>query len=388
MAHWGIALASGPDINSPVVPPPAAERAWQEISLAREHAAAASPVEQALIAALAARYANPQPADRSGLDRAYADAMREVWKKFPTDTDVGALFAEAMMDLRPWDQWTPGGVAQPGTDEIIATLEAVLKLDLNHPFANHLYIHALEASPNPGRAIAAADRLLTLQPGLAHNVHMPSHTYIRVGRWDDAIESNLQAVAASRRFRAVAGPATGALLGYNAHNEHMLAYAAMMAGRSALALEHIKAMVDGLPLDFLKESGMEAFAAMPYEVMIRFGKWDDILTAPDHPEWAAFSRAIRRAARGIAFAATGDPKAARAEQTEFLALAKLVPAEAMAGNNTSRQALSVATPMLEGEILYREGKVDAGLAKLREAVAAEDALRYDEPPGWLRKSVV
>ena len=383
MAHWGIALASGPDINSPVVPPPAAERAWKEISLAREHAAAATPVERELIEALAARYANPQPADRSPLDRAYADAMRKVWKKFPQDTDVGVLFAEAMMDLRPWDQWTPEGAAQPGTDEIVATLEAVLKLDLNHPFANHLYIHTLEASPHPERAIAAADRLLTLQPGLAHNVHMPSHTYIRVGRWDDAIESNLKAVAASRRFRAVAGPATGALLGYNAHNEHMLAYAAMMVGRSALALEHIKAMVDGLPLDFLQESGMEAFAAMPYEVMIRFGQWDEILAAPDHPEWAAFSRAMRRAARGIAFAVQGDPKAARAEQTEFLALAKLVPAEAMAGNNPSRQALGVATPMLEGEILYREGKVDEALARLREAVKAEDALRYDEPPGWL-----
>ena len=383
MAHWGIALASGPDINSPVVPPPAAERAWKEISLAREHAAAATPVERELIEALAARYANPQPADRSPLDRAYADAMRKVWKKFPQDTDVGVLFAEAMMDLRPWDQWTPEGAAQPGTDEIVATLEAVLKLDLNHPFANHLYIHTLEASPHPERAIAAADRLLTLQPGLAHNVHMPSHTYIRVGRWDDAIESNLKAVAASRRFRAVAGPATGALLGYNAHNEHMLAYAAMMVGRSALALEHIKAMVDGLPLDFLQESGMEAFAAMPYEVMIRFGQRDEILAAPDHPEWAAFSRAMRRAARGIAFAVQGDPKAARAEQTEFLALAKLVPAEAMAGNNPSRQALGVATPMLEGEILYREGKVDEALARLREAVKAEDALRYDEPPGWL-----
>ncbi len=383
MAHWGIALASGPDINSPVVPPPAAERAWKEISLAREHAAAASPVERELIEALAARYANPQPADRSPLDRAYAEAMRAVWKKFPQDADAGALFAEAMMDLRPWDQWTPEGVAQPGTAEIVATLEAVLKLDLNHPFANHLYIHALEASPNPGRAIAAADRLLTLQPGIAHNVHMPSHTYIRVGRWDDAIESNLKAVAASRRFRAVAGPATGALLGYNAHNEHMLAYAAMMVGRSALALEHIKAMVAGLPLDFLQESGMEAFAAMPYEVMIRFGKWDEILAAPDHPAWAAFSRAMRRAARGIAFAVQGDPKAARAEQVEFIALAKLVPADAMAGNNTSRQALGVATPMLEGEILYREGKVDAALAQLREAVKAEDALRYDEPPGWL-----
>ena len=155
MAHWGVALACGPHINSIAVPPPEAELAWKELELAQNNAGNASLVEQALIDALAKRYANPQPADRSELDRVYADALREVWKKFPKDPDVGALFAEAMMDLRPWDQWTPDGKPQPGTDEIIATLDAVLKLNQNHPLANHLYIHALEASPNPERAMAA-----------------------------------------------------------------------------------------------------------------------------------------------------------------------------------------------------------------------------------------
>src|SRR5262249_10251956 len=179
MAHWGVALACGPHINSMAVPPPAAELAWKELGLAQQNAGNASPVERALIDALAKRYANPQPEDRSGLDRAYADAMREVWKKYPKDPDVGALFAEAMMNLRPWDQWTPDGKPQPGTDEIIATLDAVLILNPNHPLANHLYIHAVEASPNPERATAPADRLRSLQPGLAHNVHMPSHIDIR-----------------------------------------------------------------------------------------------------------------------------------------------------------------------------------------------------------------
>src|SRR5215204_6346632 len=149
MAHWGIALACGPHINSMAVPPPAAELAWKELELAQKNEGNASTVEQALIDALAKRYANPQPEDRSGLDRTYADAMREVWRKYPTDPDVGAFFAEAMMDLRPWDQWTAHGEPQPGTDEIIATLDAVLKLNPNHPLANHLYIHAVEASPNP-----------------------------------------------------------------------------------------------------------------------------------------------------------------------------------------------------------------------------------------------
>src|SRR5881396_2258027 len=159
MAHWGVALACGPHINSMAVPPPAAELAWKELELAEKNAANASAVERALIDALAKRYANPQPEDRSGLDRAYADAMREVWKKYPKDPDVGALFAEAMMNLRAWDQWTPDGKAQPGTDEILATLEAVLTLNLKHPFANHLYIHVVEASPHPERANAAADLL-------------------------------------------------------------------------------------------------------------------------------------------------------------------------------------------------------------------------------------
>jgi hypothetical protein len=155
MAHWGIALANGPHINFPLVPPPAATVAWKELVLAQQNAGNASPVEKALIGALAKRYANPQPEDRKPLDEAYAAAMREVWKQFPDDQDAGALFAESMMDLRPWDQWTPDGRPNPGTEEIVATLDAVLKLNPNHPFANHLYIHAVEASRNPERADAA-----------------------------------------------------------------------------------------------------------------------------------------------------------------------------------------------------------------------------------------
>jgi tetratricopeptide (TPR) repeat protein len=165
MAHWGIALANGPHINFPMVPPPAAaEMAWKELQLAQQNAEKASPVEKALIEALSHRYANPQPEDRKPLDEAYAAAMREVWKQFPDDQDVGALFAEAMMDLRPWNQWTLEGEPNPGTEEIVATLDAVLKLNPQHPFANHLYIHAVEASRNPERADAAADRLRNLQP--------------------------------------------------------------------------------------------------------------------------------------------------------------------------------------------------------------------------------
>jgi tetratricopeptide (TPR) repeat protein len=385
MAHWGIALASGPHINLPLVPPPAAELAWRELTLAQQHAAQATPVERALIDALAQRYAHPQPEDRGPLDRAYADAMREVWKKFPGDADVGVFFAEALMDLRPWDQWTPAGQPQPGTDEILATLDAVLKLDVAHPFANHLYIHAVEASPHPERALPAADRLLTLQPGLAHNVHMPSHIYIRVGRWQDAVDSNLAAVAADQAHRQVAGPPQGFLPVYIAHNEHMLAYAAMMTGQSALALQHVRALVAGLPPEFMREFDFaaEAWLAMPLEVLVRFGRWDDVLAEPLHPPAEKFTFAFQHAARGLAYAAKGDPAAARREQALYLEAAKAVTPDRTFGNNGCPALLAIVTPMLEGEILVREGRLEAGLAQLRAAIGAEDQLRYDEPPGWV-----
>jgi tetratricopeptide (TPR) repeat protein len=386
MAHWGVALACGPHINSMAVPAPAAELAWKELGLAQKNAGNASSIEQTLIEALAKRYANPQPEDRSGLDRAYADAMREVWKKNPQDPDVGAFFAEAMMDLRPWDQWTPEGKAEPGTDEILATLEAVLKLNPKHPFANHLYIHAVEASPHPERATAAADRLRDSQPGVAHNVHMPSHIDIRTGRWLEAVDTNTKAVAADQHYQKVFGPPKGFLNLYVAHNRHMLAYAAMMTGQRDLAMKHIRALVAELPADFLKENALqvEGFVAMPLEVMVRFGLWDEILAEPEHYlESMWFTRAFLHAAQAIAFAAKADTASARKAQSVFVERAKLVPKEESLGNNTCEAILDVMKRMVEGEILVAEGKTDSGIKQLRAAIEKEDALKYDEPPGWL-----
>jgi tetratricopeptide (TPR) repeat protein len=386
MAHWGIALASGPHINFPLVPPPAAELAWAELTLARQHAAHATPVEQALIAALGHRYANPQPADRAPLDLAYAEAMREVWRQFPQDADVGTLFAEAMMNLRPWDQWTREGQPQPGTEEVLATLDAVLKLNPDHPFANHLYIHAVEASHQPERALAASDRLLTLQPGLAHNVHMPSHIYIRTGDWHKAVESNRLAVAADAAYRKIVGPAKGFLPVYVAHNDHMLAYAAMMTGQGELALKHTRALVAQLPPEFMAEYGLmaEAWLAMPLEVLVRFGRWDDVLAEPMTPASNVFTYAFQHAARGIAYAAKGDLAAARRSQALYVEAAKLVPPDQIAaGNNTCQAVLAIVTPMLEAEILMREKRIDEAVVQFRAAIAFEDELRYDEPPGWM-----
>jgi tetratricopeptide (TPR) repeat protein len=386
MGHWGVALACGPHINSMAVPPPAAELAWTELELAQKNVGNASPVERALIDALAKRYANPQPEDRSGLDRAYADAMREVWKKYPKDPDVGAFFAEAMMNLRPWDQWTPDGKPQPGTDEIIATLDAVLKLNPNHPLANHLYIHAVEASPNPERASAAADRLRNLQPGLAHNVHMPSHIDIRTGQWLKAVDTNAKAVEADQWYRKIFGQPKGFLNVYIAHNRHMLAYAAMMTGQRDLAMKHIRAMVAEMPSEFLTENALQAEGnvAMPLEVMVRFGLWDEILAEPEkYTDKMWFTRAFHHAARAIAYAAKGDTASARNAQSVFVERAKLVPKEDFVSNNSCEALLAVAIPMVEGEILIAEGKIDGGIEQLRAAIQKEDALKYDEPPGWL-----
>src|SRR5437773_1394595 len=386
MAHWGVALACGPHINSIAVPPPVAELAWKELELAQKNAANASAVERALIGALAKRYADPQPEDRSGLDRTYADAMREVWKKYPKDPDVGGLFAEAMMNLRPWDQWTADGKPQPGTDEIIATLDAVLTLNPNHPLANHLYIHALEASPNPERAMAAADRLRNLQPGLAHNVHMPSHIDIRIGQWLTAVDTNAKAVEADQRYRKIFGPPKGFLNVYIAHNRHMLAYAAMMTGQRDLAMKHIRVMVAEMPSEFLTENALQAEGnvAMPLEVMVRFGLWDDILAETErYTDKMWFTHAFHHAARTIAYAAKGDTVNARKAQSVFVERAKLVPKEDFVSNNSCEALLGVAIPMVEGEILIAERKIDSGIEHLRTAIQKEDALKYDEPPGWL-----
>ncbi len=387
MAHWGAALAAGPHINYPLVPPPMAELAWKELTLAKQHASNGSEVERALIEALGKRYAYPQPEDRAPLDQAYANAMREVWKRFSNDVDVGALFAEAMMDLRPWNQWTVEGQPNPGTEEIIATLDAVLKLNPRHPFANHLYIHAVEASPHPERADAAADRLRKLQPGLAHNVHMPSHIDIRRGRWHEAIATNAKAVQADKRYRAATGNRPlGLFPMYAAHNQHMLAYAALMTGQSKLAMRYVREMIKDLPSEFVRENAalVEAFGAVPMEVMMRFGKWDDILAEPEnYPDYMPFARAFHHGARAIAFAAKGDTENARKMQTIFRELVQHVPKETAVSNNTAESIIAVANHMIEGELLIAEGKLDAGLEELRAALTLEDALKYDEPPSWM-----
>ncbi len=385
MAYWGIAAANGPHINNPLVDEAHAKAAWVALSKARELAAGASAVDHALIDALGKRYENPQPEDRKPLDVAYADAMRKVWESHPDDADVGALTAEALMDLRPWDQWTPGGKPQPGTEEVLKILDAVLAKSPKHPLASHLMIHATEASPHPERADAAADRLRDLMPGIGHLVHMPSHIDVRRGRWQEAVLANEKAIAADNVYYA-AVPRQGFYRMYMAHNHHMLAFAAMMQGQSLKSGATIKELLASIPEESIAKQGalIDGFFALPYELHVRFGQWDEMLAEPKPREEFPITTALWHYARGVAFAARGLVDEAKAEQKEFQLAIKRVPPGATFGKNLAISLFGVAERMLTGEILYREGKVEEGIAALREAVKREDRLHYAEPPGWIQ----
>jgi hypothetical protein len=305
MAFWGIAMASGPDVNNMVIDDDRATIAWTAATRALALSRSAAPVERALIEAAGKRYAYPPPQDRKPLDQAYAAAMWVVWKAYPHDADVGALTAEALLDLRPWGQWTRDGKPQPGTEEIIRTLDSVLAESPMHPFALHLFIHAVEESTHPERADGAADLLRKLAPGIEHLLHMPSHIDIRRGRWEAAVITNVNAIAADRLYQNVVSVGEDHDC-WVAHDYHMLAYAAAMQGQSEIALRTIKEMTSPLSETFIKEQAksVDILFAMPYELRLRFGHWDEMLAEPQPKDCLPIATALWRYGRGIAFAAT------------------------------------------------------------------------------------
>jgi tetratricopeptide (TPR) repeat protein len=383
MAWWGVAVANGPHINYPVVPPDRAKAAWEALAKAKS-APNASPVERALVDALNARYADPQPEDRSPLDKSYADALRKVRAAHPKDADVGALFAEALMDLSPWNFYAPDGQPLPGTPEILKTLEDVLKQSPKHPLALHLFIHAVELSPHPEKADAAAERLRDLTPGLGHLVHMPSHIDVRLGRWEKAIATNAKAEEADRLYREQSTEPDFYRF-YMAHNHHMRAFAAMMIGRSAEAVAAMDRLVAEVPEDWGKKNAgvIDGFLSMPLEARLRFGMWDEVLKFPTPDPVFPIARAMRHFARGVAFAAMDRVAEARASEAAFLVGRWFVRKDATFGNNLGPDVLRVALGVLRGEILYREGRKQDGIDVLGHAVVLEDGLRYDEPPDWI-----
>jgi len=383
-AWWGIALVNGPHINNTTVDEAHAKVAWEALAEAKKRRESASEVEKALIDALASRYAWPHPADRHSLDEAYAAAMADVFKRFPQDADVATLYAEALMDVRPWNQWTREGQPQPGTLEVIQALETARALNPDHPGALHLTIHALEASPQPERAREAADRLRNLVPDAGHLVHMPAHIDVRLGRWQEAAVANEKAMAADARYNARRlEPGFWGL--YMAHNQHFLGYTAMMEGRREAALGHMQGVVTMFPPDFVKENAvfMDAFMTAHLESLKRFGEWQAILEDKPVVDGLPVSSAHRHMTRAVALSALGRTREAEKEAAAFrTSVPAAISKDAAWGSNTAAAAMAVGIPYVEGEIAYRKGNKTLAVARLREAVALEDALKYDEPPAW------
>ena len=411
MAHWGIAYAIGPNYNKP----------WEDFddddlaqsldlalsSIAAADGAAAAGVtgvERALIGALARRF--PASADEpSGPDAfaawndAYADAMRAVHRDHHDDLDVGALFAEAVMNRTPWALWdlVTGEPAEgASTVEAVEVLETAFA-DLDgaganqHPGLLHMYIHLMEMSPHPERALKAGDTLVDLIPDAGHLVHMPTHIDVLCGHYQNVVARNHAAVVADRRYLEQEGPANFYTL-YRCHNYHFKAYGAMFLGQYGPAAEAAAEMVETLPAGLLGPDDvpladwLEGFVPVDQHVLIRFGKWQEILDQPlpDDPELYCVTTAMMRYARAVAYASTERVAEAIQEREAFLAARDRVPESRMLFNNTCLDILAVAEAMMTGEVEYRRGNFDAAFEHLHRAVELDDNLPYDEPWGWMQ----
>jgi tetratricopeptide (TPR) repeat protein len=386
MCFWGVSLTVGQNYNLPFMVEERAKVAWEALGEARATAAQASPVEQALIGALAKRYPTAQPVDSSHTGpilTAYAEAMKAVAGQFPQDLDVQTLYAEAMMNINAWKLWTPDGKAARGTEEIVATLESVLTHDPEHPGANHYLVHAIEASPHPERAAAAAERLKTSMPAAGHLLHMPAHIMQRIGRYEDAAEANRRGAVADERYATLTQPLDYYPVVYTAHNYQFSAYSAAMEGRKSETLEAVKnsrrVVSDEM---LLAMPGMDWYLAEAYAAFVRFGLWDEMLATPaPTPKLPALTGGYLYG-RGVALAAKGRLDEARATLVELQRLAAAMPADAIAGQNAVKDVFGVAVAIVQARIAASEKRTDEAISKLRQATAAEDKLAYDEPKDW------
>lgn len=381
MAYWGQAISAGPNINNPHMDEDASKSAYEASRKAEELQKNASPVEQALIAAIVARYTWPVGEDRHAQDVAYSEGMQKAWKQYPKDADVGALYAESVMDLRPWDLWSPEGEPRPETPAVVATLESVLAMVPDHPLACHLYIHTMEASPTPEKALPQANVLRDRVPGAGHLVHMPAHIDIRLGHYDDAVVANQKAVEIDKSWASQGGFYTL----YRAHNYHFLAWAAMFEGRKKLTMEAMDGLRDQIDLELVRAypDFLDAFMGTPVHAMVRFGMWNEILALPTPPEDLQAWTAFWRYGRTISLAALGRVDEAAAELEAFKKAYEAVPESRTLGNNSARTVLEVGLPMAEGELEYRRGNNERAFELLREAVKRDTDLHYDEPWGWM-----
>jgi tetratricopeptide (TPR) repeat protein len=382
MAYWGQALVLGPNINLPMAPedePKAHELAQRAVAMK----AKATPRERAYIDAVATRYSG-KPEERSARDGAYADAMRDLSKRYPADLDAATLFAEALMDLRPWAYWAPDGTPYPGTTEALAALERVFAKKPAHPGANHYYIHLVEATKNPEKAEAAADRLRTLMPGAGHMVHMPGHIYMRVGRYADASAVNDAAIVADEDYIAQCRAQGIYPIGYYPHNIHFLWASATMEGRSETAIAAARKVaarvtdenMDQLPL-------LAGFKIVPYYALSRFGRWDEVLKEPAPPERFVYVKGTWHYARGLAFVGKGQLDEAEKELVEVRRIAGGKALEfTLFSPNTAASIYAIAPETLAAVIAIAKKDFDRAIPHLELAVRLDDGLVYTEPAEW------
>lgn len=389
MCYWGEALATGPNINvtsngQAVMSLADREAAYKAVQKAMSLRHLASPSEQALIEALATRYSADFTAERGPQDIAWAEAMAAYVAAHPDDDDAAAIYAEAWMNTMPWDYWSADGTPKAETVKVIDALETIIARSPNHPLALHLYIHAVEASDNPGRAEAAADRLLTLVPGSGHLVHMPAHIFWRVGRYDDAATANIMAAKVDEDYIAQCNAQGFYPALYYPHNIHFLWAAASMSGQSELALEAAQKVADNVRIEQVEQfPTVEFFRTIPVLAHVQFGKWEEILAIDAPPTDRDYSKGIWHYARGVAYARTGETALAEAEEAKLAALKDTVQIQFLDTNDyPASLLLNIADELLLGEIAGAGGDNAAAVSRFEKAVALQDTLPYTEPPFW------
>lgn len=382
MAYWGQALALGPNIN---VAMSRAQATEAYAAIQRAHALKSQGTEKdvAYIEALATRYSKGNAVNREVLDIAYAEAMERLAKRYPDDPDAGALYAAALMETRPWDYWTKDGQARPATVKALSALETLLARYPEHPAANHYYIHLVEASPNPERALASAERLTTLMPGAGHITHMPAHIFFRVGRYVDASDVTERAIETDERYIREHRP-QGIYPMYYLHNLRFLSASASMEGRSAVALTAARKAAAQMHGQFPgKEIQLQDFLVTPLYVLTRFGRWDEILREPPPGKGLMYARGFWHYARGVAFTARRDLAQAAQELTQLEALAAHPSLkEVQVARNEASDLLTLAVRVLNGELAAQRGDRAASIRLLEGAVRLQDELNYFEPPAW------
>jgi len=388
MCFWGEALATGPNIN--------VTSNGKAIMTSAERVAARTAIDRALalqdgitakerdwIAALDKRYDGQADTPRDPLDRAWADTLAVMTQRYPEDTTVASIYAEALMNTMPWDYWGPAGEAKPDTQSVIASLERVMESNPDHPLALHLYIHALEASSNAAKAEAAADRLSMLVPGSGHLVHMPSHIYFRIGRYQDSALANIRAAEVDEAYIAQCNAQGFYPALYYPHNIHFLWASATMQGQSQLSLDSARRVVANVRIEQVEQfPTIQFFRTVPVLSLVRFARWEEMLAEPEPHEPFAFARAIWHYGRGIAFAATDREADALAELSAIESLETQVDEIFMGNVYPAKDLLAIAKALLRGEMAYRQGDAAGAIPYFSEAVALQDVLPYTEPPFW------